>query len=176
MSLKAEAWGLRWRRSFATQWVRNKRWRGLFSQATPLCVHRALLGGKGCSLPRWDFRAWCRSLVIRNPPWPRKLGFGSSFSNQPLHLKCWCLIILPSWCFRSDLLTKCLVLKTRTSFPLFFYHHPSQLTHSYSLLLWPNTDDFLCSQPSYNHWMQIVTHENPIRKRVCFLKGRRTRQ
>ena len=64
----------------------------------------------------------------------------------------------------------------RTKSPLFFYHHPSQRTHSYSLLLRPNIDDFLCSQPSYNHQMQIVIHENPIRKRVWFLKGRRTRQ
>lgn len=174
MRLKAEAWSLRWRHSFVFQWVRNEWWRGLFSQAIPFCMHRALLGGEGCPFLCWDFRAWSKSPVIRNPPWSRKLRFGASFSNQPLHLKslkCRCFITLHSWCFRSDL-----PLKTRTSFPLFFCHHPSQLTHSYSLLLWPNTDDFLCSQPSYNHWMQIVTHENPIRKRVCFLKGRRTRQ
>lgn len=157
------------------QWVRNEGW-----QATLLCVQRALPWGAGCPFLSWDGWAWRKSLAIRSLPWPHKPRFSSSFSSQLLHsshLSVGYLIILHSWGFRSDLLTKfSCPLKKRTKSPLFFYRHPSQRTYSYSLLLRPNIDDFLCSQPSYNHQMQIVTHENPIRKRVCFLKGRRTRQ
>lgn len=174
MRLKAEGWGPRWRHSFAfSEWEMK-------GDKPPSSVQRALPWGAGCPFLSWDGWAWHKSLAIRSLPWPRKPRFSSSFSSQLLHsshLSVGYLIILHSWGFRSDLLTKfSCPLKKRTKSPLFFYRHPSQRTYSYSLLLRPNIDDFLCSQPSYNHQMQIVTHENPIRKRVCFLKGRRTRQ
>ena len=133
MRLKAEAWSLRWRHSFVFQWVRNEWWRGLFSQAIPFCMHRALLGGEGCPFLCWDFRAWSKSLVIRNPPWSRKLRFGASFSNQPLHLKslkCRCFITLHSWCFRLTCLWR-----REQAFPYFSVIIPAS---------WPIPTHYFC--------------------------------